>query len=133
MNKKIAALVLVLGCVQLSGNAVAEPVQGWLTPLNKLCLINRGNIYRGVAAPGELKVVYGPYTAKCATTYHTFRLTGPALVKVQQLQGGVWTDRSEPVASPSSQYGAGTYRLVIDNRGKQTPISYNGGTFAVPL
>jgi hypothetical protein len=133
INKKIAALVLALGFVQLSGNAVAEPVQGWQTPLNKICLINRGTIYRGVAAPGELKVVYGPYTAKCATTYHTFRLVGLALVKVQQLQGGVWANRSGAVASPSSQYGSGTYRLVIDNRGKQTPIPYSGGTFSVPL
>ena len=75
MNKKIAALVLALGMAQLSGNAMAEP-QGWTTPLNKMCFINSGSIFGGTAPAGQVTVVYGPYTAKCATTYHKFQLGG---------------------------------------------------------
>ncbi|WP_297842759.1 hypothetical protein [Pseudomonas sp.] len=131
MNKKIAALVLALGMAQLSGNAMAEP-QGWTTPLNKICFINSGSISGGTAPAGQVTVVYGPYTAKCATTYHKFQL-GLVSVKVQQLQGGAWTDRSGAVMSPASQYGSGTYRLVIDNTRKQTSTVYGGGTFSVPL
>ena len=54
MNKKISALVLAFGLVQMSGHVAAEPMQSWLTPLNKMCFSHNGSIYRGVAAPGEL-------------------------------------------------------------------------------
>ncbi|MEB0042740.1 MULTISPECIES: hypothetical protein [unclassified Pseudomonas] len=132
MNKKISALVLAFGLVQMSGHVAAEPMQSWLTPLNKMCFSHNGNIYRGVAAPGELKIIYGPYTAKCANTYHKFRL-GLVLVNVQQLKNGVWVDRATKDISPAAQYGSGTFRVVIDNTKNQTPIPYSGGTFSVPL
>jgi hypothetical protein len=131
MNNKTGVLVLALGLLQMSGSAMAAP-QGWTTPLNKVCFINSGSIYGGTAPAGLVTVVYGPYTAKCATTYHKFRL-GLTLVKVEQLKNGVWSDRSGSTISPASQYGSGTYRLVIDNRNKQTATVYGGGTFSVPL
>ncbi|MEA9979948.1 MULTISPECIES: hypothetical protein [unclassified Pseudomonas] len=132
MNKKLGAWVLAFGLVQMSGQVVAAPMQSWLTPLNKMCFINNGTVYPGVAAPGELKVVYGPYTAKCATTYHKFRL-GLTFVDVQKLIGGVWTNVESGAFNPAKQYGSGTFRIVLNNQGKQTSAPYKGGTFSVPL
>jgi hypothetical protein len=136
MNKKIGALVLALGLVQIGGMAVAEPRQNIWTPLNKICFLHNGTIFPGVAGPGERKVVYGPYTAKCATSYHKFNvLNGRGLMTplvVERLVGGTWSEFKKNVFSPSAQFGAGTFRIVIDNKGNQQPIHYKG-SFSVPL
>lgn len=79
MNKKVAALVLAIGLMQMGGVAVAEPRQNIWTPLNNMCFLHNGTIYPSVAAPGEMKVVYGPYTGKCANSYHKFHIVGPAV------------------------------------------------------
>lgn len=136
MNKKIGALVLALGLVQMGGTAVAEPRQNIWTPLNKLCLLHNGTIYPTVAAPGEKKVVYGPYTGKCANSYHKFNVQAVGglwlQVNVEKLVGGVWSTFREKVFNPTEQFGAGTYRIVFDNRGNENPVRYQG-TFSVPL
>ncbi|MEB0042738.1 MULTISPECIES: hypothetical protein [unclassified Pseudomonas] len=132
MNKKISVLVLAFGLAQMSGHVAAEPMQSWLTPLDKICFVNNGRVYPGVAAPGEKKVIYGPYTAKCATTYHKFRL-GLSFVDVEQLIGGAWSVVERRAFNPAKQYGSGTFRIVLNNERSQTSTSYKGGTFSVPL
>lgn len=136
MNKKICALVLALGLSQFAGAAVAEPKQNIWTPLDKMCFLHNGTIYPSVAGPGEYKTVYGPYTGKCATSYHKFQVRNAlglmAPVVVERLEGGTWTQFRRNVSDPSEQFGAGTFRIMLDNRGKQTPVHYKG-TFSVPL
>lgn len=136
MNKKIAALVLALGLVQVGGAAVAEPRQNIWTPLNQMCWVNNGTLIPGVAGPGEYKVIHGPYTAKCATTYHKFIVrdgTGSmSPVVVEKLVGGSWSQFKRNVFDPYEQYGAGTFRIVIDNKGNPKPVHYRG-SFSIPL
>lgn len=134
MNKKIGAWVLALGLMQASGLAVAEP-RPW-TPLNQMCFLHNGTIFPSVAAAGEIKTVYGPYTGKCANSYHKFHVQAVGglwlPVNVEKLIGGVWTPFRRKVFEPAEQFGAGTYRIVFDNSGNQNPVRYKG-TFSVPL
>lgn len=131
MNKKIVAWVLALGLAQFGGMAVAEPGQNIWTPLNKICLQHNGTIYPSVAAPGERKVVYGPYTAKCPTSYHKFQLNVVPVV-VEKLTNGIWVHVPTTLYSPVGKFGAGTFRVILDNQKGLTPVSYRG-TFSVPL
>ncbi|MDB6143015.1 MAG: hypothetical protein JWP80_2059 [Pseudomonas sp.] len=136
MNMKIGALVLALGLVQIGGMAVAEPQRNIWTPINKMCWINNGTIIPGVAQAGEYKVVHGPYTANCATGYHKFFVRdgsgSMSPVVVEKLQGGAWVPFKSNVFDPYEQYGAGTFRIVINNKGNPKPIHYKG-SFSIPL
>lgn len=131
MNKKTYVLLLALGLTQFGGMAVAEPGQNIWTPLNKICLQHNGTIYPSVAAPGEKKAVYGPYTAKCPTSYHKFQLNVVPVV-VEKLTNGIWIQVQTNPYSPVGQFGAGTFRVMLDNQTGLTPVSYRG-TFSVPL
>jgi hypothetical protein len=136
MNKKIAAWVLALGLVQVGGTAVAEPQRNIWTPLNKMCWMNNGTLIPGVVGPGQSKVIHGPYTASCATAYHKFFVrNGIGLmspVVVEKLTGGAWGAFKTNVYDPFEQYGAGTFRIVINNEGNAKPIHYKG-SFSIPL
>jgi hypothetical protein len=81
------------------------------------------------------KVIYGPYKVTCGTTSHHFNVkgaSGQVPVIVQQLKYGSWASITAATYDPSGRFGAGTLRLVIDNRQSNTSVSYTG-TFVVPM
>ena len=136
MNKKIGVLLLALGLSQVSGWAMAEPKQGPWTPINKICFQHNGTIYPTVAGAGEYKTVYGPYTGKCANSYHKFTVKAVGglwlPLVVERLDGGTWTQIRKNLYSPYEPFGPGTFRIVFDNRNNPRPVTFQG-TFSVPL
>lgn len=132
MNKKnIAAALLAIGLASLTGSALAEPVANNLN----FCTKRSGSISPDTVAPRQEKVIYGPYTVTCGTTNHHFTVRGASgqiPVVVQQYRGGSWSPVTPTTYDPSGRFGAGTFRLVIDNRRTQTSVSYTG-SFTVPM
>ncbi|TDV69814.1 hypothetical protein [Pseudomonas sp. LP_7_YM] len=131
MNKKaMTVLLLALGLGSLGGVASAEPNGANLNFCTKLS----GSISSGTAAPGQMKVIYGPYTVKCDATFHRFTVRGASgqlTVKVEKRVGDSWNAITPPTYDPSGSYGAGTFRLVLDNLTNHT-VSYRG-SFSVPM
>ena len=131
MNKnKIAAIILALGLGQLAGTVMAEPAAN----LN-FCTKLSGTITVGTVGARQEKVIYGPYTVRCGTTSHHFQVSGASgqlPVKVQKLTNGSWVSVTSPTYDPSGRYGAGTYRLVLDNLGNGQSASYRG-RYSVPM
>lgn len=130
-NKKIAIFMLALSVSSFTAVASAGP-----NPINlNFCTKLSGAIPAGVVVPRQQHVVYGPYTVKCGTTQHHFNVRGPSgqiPVIVQQLRGGSWSAVSAPTYDPSGAFGAGTFRLVLDNVQGDTPVSYTG-SYTVPM
>jgi hypothetical protein len=50
----------------------------------------------------------------------------------KQLQGGSWSSVTGKTYDPSGLFGAGTFRLVIDNRQNPKSTSYSG-SYVVPM
>lgn len=100
------------------------------------CLQVTQTIYESMAQPGEYKVVYGPYTAHCATPSHRIELRtrrGMRLpVTIEKLQDGVWKTVISKQLDPSSQLGTGTFRVVLDWVEEDKPTHYRG-TVKMPL
>ncbi|WP_397449731.1 hypothetical protein [Pseudomonas sp. NA-150] len=136
MNKKTGALILALGLISFSAMTTAEPRQGPWTPISQMCFLHNGTIYPTVAAAGEYKVVYGPYSGKCANSYHKFTVKAvgglwlPLIV--ERLDGGTWREIRSNLYSPSEQFGAGTFRIIFNNKANPLPVRYQG-TYSVPL
>jgi len=133
MNKKISVLLLSLALSQMTAPAVAEPAVSGL--FNVSCWKTNGTIYPSMAAPGEYKVIYGPYNVKCSSIAHSIQLRSAAgrrlPVTIEQLSGGRWVKVIRGEYDPYQHLGAGTFRVVLDNDGP-THSRYKG-TFSVPL
>lgn len=133
MNMKTLVFLLCTGLLPWSQSTLAEPQ----TPLQGLtgCLRNSQNISQGIAAPGEYKVIHGPYSTRCATVMHRFQLRsqeGGALpVTVEKLMGGSWAVVGKGT-DPAQVLGAGTFRAILDNTDRATSTAYRG-SFSVPL
>lgn len=132
MNKKTMSVVLLAFSLgSLAGVTSAEP-----NPINlNFCTKLSGSIASGQVAAHQQQVIYGPYTVKCGTTNHHFNVRGSSgqiPVIVQQLRGGSWSAVIEETYEPRGPFGAGTFRLVLDNRQGQTSVSYTG-SYTVPM
>jgi len=131
MNKnKMAAVVLALGLSQLAGTVMAAPAVN----LN-FCTKRSGTISPGTVAARQQQVIYGPYTVTCGTTSHHFTVrgaSGQTPVTVQQLRGGSWSAVTGRTYDPSGRFGAGTFRLMLDNTQSSTSASY-AGSYSVPM
>ena len=130
-KKKMNSLILAASLASLAGLAAAEPAAINLNFCTKIS----GAIPAGTVNPNEERVIYGPYTVTCGTTSHHFNVTGASgqvPVFVQQLQGGSWSSITRPMYDPSGLFGAGTFRLVIDNRQNPKSTSYSG-SYVVPM
>jgi hypothetical protein len=130
-KKKIVALMLAMSLGSLVGSVAAEPVANKLN----FCAKRSGSISSGTVAAGQQGVIYGPYTVTCGTTSHHFNVRGASgqlPVIVQRLQGGSWASVTSPTYDPSGRFGAGTFRLLLDNMHGRNSVSYTGG-FTVPM
>lgn len=134
MNKKMSVLLLSLALSQMTAPAIAEPAASG--PFNISCWKTNGTIYPSMAAPGENKVIYGPYSVKCTTIAHSIQLRSAAgarlPVTIEKLSGGTWSVVAKDAYDPYLHLGSGTFRVRLDNRGVQVPSRYKG-TFSVPL
>lgn len=132
MNKnKMAVLMLCLGLGPLAGEAAAQPVSA--NPI--FCTKLSGSISSGTVAPRQQQVIYGPYNVKCGTTSHHFNVrgaSGQVPVILQRFSGGGWSAVTGRTYDPSGRFGAGTFRLVIDNSTSPTPVSHTG-SYTVPM
>jgi hypothetical protein len=134
MNKKTLAFLLCAGVLPLSQTAVAQS-DG---PQAKaaMCFTNSQDIYPGIAAPGEYRVVHGPFTTKCGTTMHKFKLrhqSGMLLpVTVEKLVGGGWVNVINQESDPTKKLGNGTFRMILDNTENTASTPYKG-SYSVPL
>jgi hypothetical protein len=131
MNKKIGALVLALGLMQVGGMAVAEPSARPTFLPDLSCLRHNGTIYPGIVPAGQQGVIYGPYSTKCGRLAHIFRLS-ILEANVEQLINGSWATVVYKQSNINKNLGSGTFRVVYDNRASTLPQSYNG-SFSVPL
>ncbi|MDB5981541.1 MAG: hypothetical protein JWQ69_2556 [Pseudomonas sp.] len=131
MNKKIGAVVLALGLMQVGGVAMAEPSARPPFSLGLSCLRHNGTIYPGVVPAGQKGVIYGPYSTKCGRIAHIFYF-GILDVNVEQLINGSWKTVVNKQSTVNSNIGSGTFRVVYDNRASTLPRSYKG-SFSVPL
>ena len=132
MNKKtMAALVVSLGILCVAPFVAAQPVANNFNFCTKLS----GSIAPGTVGPREQRVIHGPYTVKCGTTSHHFSVrgaSGQVPVILQQFRGGNWSAVTGKTYDPSGSFGAGTFRLVIDNLQGQASVSYTG-SYVVPM
>lgn len=130
-KKKMTLLILAASLTSLSGVTAAQPAPSTLN----FCTKMSGAIPAGTVNPRDEKVIYGPYKVTCGTTSHHFKVrgaSGQVPVVVQQLRGGSWSSVSGTTYDPSGLFGAGTFRLVIDNLQSPTPTSYSG-SYVVPM
>lgn len=131
MNKKIGALVLALGLMQVGGTAMAESSYRPPFTLDLSCMRHNGTISPGVIPAKQKIVIHGPYSTKCGRLAHIFYV-GILKVDVEQLINGNWSRVVHKQSTVNSNLGSGTFRVVYDNRGSTLPQSYRG-TFSVPL
>jgi len=125
------AVVLAVSLGSLAGSVTAEPAPNTLD----FCTKRSGSISPGSVAAGQQRVIYGPYTVKCGTTSHHFNVraaSGQIPVIVQRLSGGGWSSVTAPTYQPSGRFGAGTFRLLLDNSHSRTSVTYTG-SFTVPM
>ncbi|MFP3923216.1 MULTISPECIES: hypothetical protein [Pseudomonas] len=130
-KKKMTSLILAASLASLAGVTAAQPIASTMNFCTKIS----GAIPAGTVNPGEQQVIYGPYTVTCGTTSHHFNVTGASgqvPVFVQQLQAGSWSSVTGKTYDPSGLFGAGTFRLVIDNVQSPVPTSYSG-SYVVPM
>lgn len=130
-KKKMTSLILVASLVSLAGVTAAQPAASTMNFCTKIS----GAIPAGTVNAGEQQVIYGPYTVTCGTTSHHFSVTGASgqvLVIVQKLQGGSWSPVTGKTYDPSGLFGAGTFRLVLDNVQSPAPTRYSG-SYVVPM
>jgi len=134
MIKSLTALLLLISTLHFSAASVANESAPAST--RAVCFTNSQNIYPGTAAPGEYKVVHGPFTTRCATTMHKFQLrhqTGSRLpVTVEKLTGSVWNKVIQNEYDPNRNLGNGTFRMILDNTASASATPYRG-SFSVPL
>jgi hypothetical protein len=128
MNKKIAALVLALGLMQVGGMAVAEPAARPPFTADLSCLRHNGNISPGVVPANQRIMIHGPYTSKCGKVAHIFHVSGGAIV--EQLVNGSWRVVAD-ASTINHRLGSGTFRVMYDNK-NPLPHSYRG-FYSVPL
>jgi len=123
--------MLIVSLGGLAGTVAAEPVAN----TQNFCTKRSGSIPSGTVPAGQLQVIFGPYRVSCGTTSHHFNVRGASgqlPVIVQQHRGGNWSSVTTPGYSPSGHYGAGTFRLVLDNSRGRSSVSYTG-SFTVPM
>jgi hypothetical protein len=130
-QEKIAALFLALSLTQTTTVATAGPA-----PISGVqCFRFSGQMSPGVAAAGEYKVIHS-YSVKCGTTLHnlTVRTQRGSLqpVTVERQQGGYWSVVAREAYDPTINWGAGNFRVILDNRSGKTPVAYRG-SFSLPL
>jgi len=131
MNKKtMAALVVALGVVSVTNMAVAAPAAQAFP-----CFRNSSQMSPGVAQAGEYKVIHS-YNVSCGTTLHnlTVRTQRGAIqpITVERNQGAGWVTVTRDAYDPTVNWGAGSFRVILDNRNGKTPIAYRG-SFSLPL
>jgi hypothetical protein len=129
--KKMITLTLAACLTSLAGAATAQPAANTFN----FCTKKSGTISSGHVGVQQEKVIYGPYKVTCGTTSHHFNVkgaSGQVPVTVQQLKNGGWASITAATYDPSGRFGAGIFRLVIDNRQSNTPVSHTG-TFVVPM
>ncbi|WP_285426465.1 hypothetical protein [Pseudomonas sp. efr-133-TYG-103a] len=129
-SKNVIALMLALGMAQVSHSATAAPGAQAVQ-----CYKYSSQMSPGVAAPGEYKVIHS-YTVKCGTTMHhlTVRTQQGSVqpVTVERLQGGRWVVVASNAYDPSANWGAGSFRVILNNRNGNAPVGYRG-SFSLPL
>jgi hypothetical protein len=130
-KKETVVFIMALGLAQLSGQVNADPVRS----ASNFCTKKSGVITPGIVGHGQDKVIYGPYTVTCGTTSHHFRVMGASgqlPVQVQKFSGSTWSSVTASTYDPSGNYGAGIFRLVLNNRNNAYQVSYRG-SFVVPM
>lgn len=130
-KKSITSFALALGIASFVPFVTAQPLASNLNFCTKLS----GSIAPGTVAAREQRVIHGPYTVKCGTTSHHFNVrgaSGQVPVIVQQFRGGSWSAVTGKTYDPSGRFGAGTFRLIIDNLQESTSVSYTG-SYVVPM
>jgi hypothetical protein len=128
MNKKIGALVLALGLMQVGGTAMAESSYRPPFTLDLSCMRHNGNISPGVVPANQRIMIHGPYTSKCGNIAHIFHVSGGAIV--EQLINGTWRVVAD-ASTINHRLGSGTFRVMYDNR-NPLPHRYSG-FYSVPL
>lgn len=129
-KNKIVGMVLALGLSQMVCTAVAAPAAQAFP-----CFRNSSQMSPGVAQPGEYKVVHS-YTVNCGTTLHNLILRtqrgAQQPMTVERLNGGSWSIVARDAYDPTVNWGAGSFRVILDNKNGKTPIAYRG-SFSLPL
>jgi len=129
-NKKIIALMLVVGLGQHMHTATAAPATR-----AAICYRFAGQMAPGIAAAGEYKVIHS-YRVNCGTSLHnlTVRTQRGALqpITVQRNDGGGWVTVARDAHDPTVNWGGGNFRVILDNMKGTTPIAYRG-SFSLPL
>jgi hypothetical protein len=131
LTKKMITLTLAACLTSLAGAATAQPAANTFN----FCTKKSGTISPGTLGARERKVIYGPYTVTCGTTSHHFSVrgaSGQVPVFIEQLRSGQWSPITERTFDPAGRFGAGTFRLVIDNRQSPSPVTY-AGSYVVPM
>lgn len=134
MNKMTLAFVLCTGLIPIAQHSSAESTG--ISSGQATCYRNSQNLSPGTAAPGEYKVIHGPYTTQCGTTAHKFQLraqSGARLpVTVEKMVAGGWTRVIRNESDPNQMLGNGTFRVILDNTEATLSTSYRG-SFSIPL